>query len=567
VKRLPRCLAVAGALVASAAGAAADEPCFVLRDVTAETGVEWTNRAGSPTDKQYILEENGNGVALFDYDGDGDLDLFFVNGADLEVLAGAAPAPGSALYRNDGDWRFVEVTERAGVRGDGWAMGAAVGDIDGDGHLDLYVTRFGTNLLYRNRGDGTFDEIGERAGVADPGWGHSAVFADLDGDGDLDLYVTNYLVLDLATAPRKSCQYRGITVACGPVGFPPQADRLFWNDGSGRFVDGSAAAGIHAAEPQFAMGVVAVDFDDDGRIDLYVANDSGPNFLFHNLGGGRFEEVAWTAGVATQNEGRMQAGMGVEAGDVDGDGRVDLLVTNFALDHDTLHLNQGGDLFRDASYASGLGGASYPTMGWGVRLEDLDHDGDLDLYAARGHLYPEVESGGQERFAQPDLLALNAGDGRFAASPERIERPRGAAASRGVASGDLDGDGDVDLVVVELGERPTLLRNDQQACGGWLRVTLRGGRPTDGEGARALLVAGGREQRRDVTRSGSYLSSSDATLHFGIGAAPRVDRLELTWPDGTRQRYLAPPATRHLIVRPSPRSPRLSERVADGDAR
>jgi len=553
VSRSRRRLLATVTLAAGVAGTAFGAPCFTLRDVTAETGVEWVNRTGSHTDKRSVLEEFGNGVALLDYDLDGDLDLYFVNGADLEHLAGKAPAPGSALYRNDGGWRFADVTARAGVRGDGWAMGAAVGDIDGDGDADLYVTRFGPNLLYRNRGDGTFEEIGELAGVADPGWGHSAAFGDFDGDGDLDLYLANYLELDLATAPGKTCKYRGIEVACGPVGFPKQADRLFWNDGSGRFVDGSAAAGVHAVAPEYSMGVVAVDYDDDGRLDLYVANDSGPNFLFHNLGGGRFEEVAWTAGVATQNEGRMQASMGVEAGDVDGDGRVDLLVTNFALDHDALYVNQGTGLFRDASYTSGLGSMTYQPMAWGTRFADFDHDGDLDLYVAHGHLYPEVESGGQESFAQPDLLALNDGAGRFAAASERIVRSRGAGVSRGVASGDLDGDGDLDLAVVEMGEKPTLLRNDQSECGGWLRVVLRGARPTGGEGVRAHLVAAGREQRRDATRSGSYLSSSDPALHFGLAAAASVERLDLVWPDGARQRFLELPAARGVVVSPPKR--------------
>jgi hypothetical protein len=531
-------------------GGAAAEPCFSLRDVVAESGVEWADLRVATTDKERILEDDGSGVALVDYDLDGDLDLYFVNGTDPAEPTGPATGRGSALYRNDGDWRFVDVTDRAGVRGASWAMGAAVGDLDGDGDPDLYVTRSGANLLYRNRSDGTFEEIGALAGVADPGWGHSAAFGDFDGDGDLDLYVTNYLVFDVATAPGKTCRYREITVTCVPFGFPPQADRLFWNDGAGRFVDGSAEAGVHAVEPEYAMGVVALDFDDDGRIDLYVSNDSQANRLFRNLGAGRFEDVAWLTGVATQNEGRMQAGMGVDAGDVDGDGRVDVFVTNFALDHDTLYVNQGVGSFRDASYSSGLGGATWPLMSWGARLVDFDHDGDLDLYVARGHLFREVEGDAQESYRQPDLLALNDGGGRFATASDRVRRPRGAGSSRGLASGDLDGDGDVDLAVVEMEERPTLLRNEQAGCGGWLRVVLRGARPSDGEGARARLVAGGREQRRDATRSGSYLSANDPALHFGLGAAAEAERLELTWPDGSRQRFLALPARRSVVISP-----------------
>jgi hypothetical protein len=512
------------------------------------SGVEWRDLRRATNEKESVLDDDGGGVALVDYDGDGDLDLYLVNGTEVPAPAGVARGSGSALYRNDGGWRFVDVTDGAGVRGESWAMGAAVGDVDGDGDADIYLTRFGPNLLFRNRGDGSFDEVGEASGVADPGWGHSAAFADFDGDGDLDLYVANYLEFDAATAPGKTCRYREIEVTCVPFGFPPQADRLFWNDGSGRFVDGSAGSGILDVEPEYSMGVAAVDFDDDGRTDVYVANDSKANRLFHNLGAGRFEDVAWPAGVATQNEGRMQAGMGVAAGDVDGDGRVDLVVTNFALDHDTLYLNRGEGSFRDASYGSGLGSMTWQQMSWGVRLADLDHDGDLDLYVARGHLFAEVESDGQETYRQPDLLALNDGRGSFAAALERVVRARGAGASRGLASGDLDGDGDVDSVVVEMEDRPTLLRNEQSGCGGWLRLVLRGARPTDGEATRARLLAGGREQLRDATRSGSYLSSSEPALHFGLGAAASAERIELTWPDGRRQRLLALPAGRVVVV-------------------
>jgi len=545
-------LFVATMVLAAAAGAAATgpgEPCFLLRDVVDETGIAWADLSVSRTDKESVLDDDGSGVALVDYDLDGDLDLYFVNGTDLDDPAAATA--GSALYRNDGGWRFVDVTERAGVRGASWAMGVAVGDLDGDGDPDLYVTRYGPNLLYRNRGDGTFEEIGEAAGVADPGWSHSAALGDFDGDGDLDLYVADYLVFDPTTAPGKTCRYREMAVTCVPFGFPPQADRLYWNDGAGRFVDGSESAGIHDVEPEFSMGVVLLDFDDDGKTDIYVANDSKANRLFQNLGGGKLEDVAWFAGVATQNEGRMQAGMGTDAGDFDGDGLVDLVVTNFALDHDTLYLNRGVGLFRDASYSSGLGGATWQQMSWGAKFVDFDSDGDLDLYIARGHLYPDVEADGRETYRQPDVLGLNEGSDQLSISNDRIDRPRGVASSRGVASGGLDLDGDPDLVVVDRDERPTLLRNEQTGCGGWLRVALRGSRPTDGEGARVRLSAGGRTQRRDVTRSGAYLSSSDVIQQFGLGAAAEVESLEVRWPDGARQRLLAlPPARLVVIVAP-----------------
>ncbi|HVS03810.1 MAG TPA: CRTAC1 family protein [Thermoanaerobaculia bacterium] len=533
------------------ANADAAAPPFRLHDVAAEAGIEWVNVSGAMTPpRRTILEENGNGGCLFDYDGDGDLDLFLVNGGDLEVLAGRRPPLANALYRNDGGWRFVEVTAAAGVgAGPAWGMGCTVGDVDGDGLPDLYLTGYGANVLYRNQGDGTFRDVTAESGVGDPGWSHSAAFGDFDGDGDLDLYVTNNLEFSLDRVPAEPCQWRGVAVACGPVGWEPQPDRLFVNDGAGRFHDGSLAAGIHAPEPQFGLGVALADYDDDGRLDIAVANDSGPNFLFRNLGGGRFEEVAWEVGLATQREGRFQAGMGIDWGDADGDGTPDLVVTNFAFDHDTLYLQQPGGLFEDASYPSGLGGAGYREMSWGVRFVDLDHDGDLDLYVANGHIYPEVDAAGEETLRQADHLLLNDGAGKLTPAPERIVRSRGPACSRGVAAGDLDGDGDVDLLVVEAGEVPTLLRNEAgEAAGSWLQVALLGRGPSDGEGTRGLVTVAGRTQRREATRSGSYLSASDVRLHFGVGTAAAIERLELRWPDGRSQRFVGLPARRVLVV-------------------
>ena len=536
---------------------AAAPPDFVLRDVAAEAGITWRNVCGSAERKRFILEENGSGAALFDYDGDGDLDLYLVNGSSFEILDGEAPPVRDALYRNDGaapdgTWRFVDVTERAGLGSTAWGFGVAAGDVDGDGDDDLYVGQFGPNRLYRNRGDGTFVDITEESGTAGDAWSQSAAFADFDGDGDLDLYVANNLVFDLANLPNdgRPCDYRGLETACGPVGFPAAPDILYLNDGGGRFTDISIAGGIREPEPRFGLGTALGDLDDDGRVDLYVANDSGPNFLFRNLGPvdgvPRFEEIAFPYGVAMSEDARPQAGMGVDAGDLDGDLDLDLFVTNFSYDHNTLYRNLGG-FFQDITYPSGLGGPSRLPMGWGTRLVDLDHDGDLDLYVANGHIYPEVEGSG-ETFAQADQLFLNRGDGRFVEASERILRD-GVKVSRGVAFGDIDLDGDLDAAILEMGSTPSLLRNEGGAeAGAWIAV--ESGRPgACAEGVRVLATAAGVTRRRDLSRAGSYGSSSEPRAHFGLGAAARVERIELRWADGRRRILLDLPTGRRILVR------------------
>jgi len=546
---------------AAAATAAAAEPAFVLRRVSA-SGVELENVCGSPVRKLFIVEQLGSGGALFDYDGDGDLDLYVANGADLEILRGRRPPAYDALYRNDGDWRFADVSRQAGIGDPGWGIGVTAGDADGDGDADLYVANYGPNVYYQNLGDGTFRKT--TAGVEDPGMGASAAFADVDGDGDLDLYVTNYLDLDLDHPPQdgQPCRYQGAEVACGPVGLELQGDRFYHNLGGGRFADGGERSGLTAVEPQYGLGLAFADLDDDGWVDLYVANDSGPNFLFHNRGRGRFEEIAWLAGVATEREGSFQAGMGVDAGDADGDGRLDLIVTNFARDHNTLYLNQGGELFEDRSMPSGIGAPSRPWLAWGVRFADFDLDADLDLYVANGHIYPELDAAGaRETFRQPDQLFVNDGRGRFHEASERIAKGR-VEASRGVASGDVDGDGDLDLVVFELGSVPSLLRNDVAGGGHFLMLELRDGARTEGVGARVRVTAGGRTQVREATRSGSYAVANDARVHLGLGAASRVDRLDIRWPRGKRQVFLGLPADRrYVIVEQTPRQPPSGEPI------
>lgn len=530
-----------------------------------DVGLDFVNLSGSHTRKLFIVEQLGGGGALFDHDGDGDLDLYLVNGADLAIHRGEKPPVHNAFYRNDGPGpdgrpRFVDVTAAAGVGDTRWGIGATVGDADGDGDDDLYVTNFGPNVLYENRGDGTFRDVTATAGVGDPGMGVSAAFGDVDGDGDLDLYVVNYLVLDLDDPPQggRPCLYEGIETACGPIGLPTAADVFYENlgpgpDGSPRFRSAAKAFGLVPAENQYGLGVVMGDLDDDGLQDIVVANDSGPNFLFHNRGkepnGPRFENFAGMAGVDTQADGRFQAGMGIDLGDVDGDLRPDLFITNFSNDHNTLYKNHGELLFLDVSYPSGLGGPSRIQMAWGTRFVDVDQDGDLDLYIANGHIYPEVDADGREGYRQADQLFLNDGSGRYREASGSVGRLRDAQVSRGLATGDLDGDLDVDLVVFEMGSSPTVLES-VGAAGASLLVDVRNSAGAPAIGARVEVTADERRQRREVRASGSYAAASDVRAHFGLAGAETVDRLEIRWPDELHRVITGLAAGRQVVLVP-----------------
>ncbi|MDA8020125.1 MAG: CRTAC1 family protein [Thermoanaerobaculia bacterium] len=502
-----------------------------------QVGLEWVHVGGERDRKSLLVEENGSGVALFDYDGDGDLDLYFVNGSRVEWMKDGIDTgqrPGNVLYRNDGDWNFVDVTVQAAVGDTGWGQGVAVGDVEGDGDLDLFVANYGQDVFYENRGDGRFEDATGRMdfpspGVGAPSWGAGAAFADFDSDGDLDLYVSRYLDLDLNDPPKEPCEYKGVSVACGPIGFPPQRDQIYENR-AGAFVEISASVGLTETEPEFGLGVLAADLDFDGLPDVVVANDSGANFLLKNVSRDsiRFEETAWLAGVATSQDGRFQAGMGVDAGDVDGDGIFDLFLTHFIDDHSTLYLGVGSSgapnlLFRDASYPSGLGGPSRLRMAWGTRFFDADLDGDLDIYVGNGHLYPEVEVVHNETYAQPDQLFLGNGSGRFGDASSRVAGVE-ETVSRGVATGDLDGDGDLDVVVSQLDRAPLLLENRADGAG-WLRLDL--GRIADLGTARVVLEVTQATQLRHAGTSGSYASASDPVIHFGLGDSGRTVSAEV----------------------------------------
>ncbi|HEX8502401.1 MAG TPA: CRTAC1 family protein [Pyrinomonadaceae bacterium] len=519
-----------------------------LTDVTEAAGVAFRHVA-SP-DKKYIVESMSGGVALFDYDADGWLDLFLVNSLTVELVKSGGKTR-SALYRNQGDGTFKDVTDRSGLADVGWGMGAAAGDYDNDGDADLYVTCLGPNRLYRNNGDGTFTDVAAKAGVADPRWSTGAAFVDYDNDGRLDLFVANYVDFRLDRLPEfgkgKTCQYKGIAVQCGPRGLPGAGDSLYHNEGNGTFSDVSKKAGVSDPGGFYGLGVVCSDFDEDGLTDIYVANDSTPNFLYRNQGDGTFKDVGFVSGTAVNENGSEQGSMGVAVGDYDHDGRFDVFVTNFADEYNTLYRGGARLNFTDVSYAAKLAEVALPLVGWGTEFFDYDNDGWLDLFVANGHVYPQLEN-----YKQRKLLHRNNRDGTFAEAAEAA----GAAlaekrAARGTAFGDLDNDGDVDLVVGDLDGPPQVLRNDGgNAAGNAVLVRTVGVKANrDGIGARVKIVAGDLVQVDEVRSGASYISQSDLRLHFGLGARTKIDLVEVRWPGGAVEKINGAPANKILTVK------------------
>ena len=518
-----------------------------LTDATAASGIRWRHGAGSPG-KTNIREQIGSGVALLDYDRDGWLDIY--------LLTGPAAVPsatlGNRLYRNNGDGSFTDVTESAGVGFRGWSMGACVGDYDGDGNLDLYVTNLGPNLLYRNNGDGTFTEAAQRAGVSCPLFSTGTAFADYDGDGDLDLFVANYVAVEHADPSRKDrvCNYYGLRVGCGPRGLKGAPDFLYRNNGDGTFTDVSHAAGVADTAMYYGLGVIWTDIDNDADLDLFVANDRTPNYLYRNDGRGEFEETGLLSGVAVGWDGQTQACMGVDIGDVDADGNPDIVVTNFSREYNAVYKSTAANLFSDVSPQIGLGRPSFFFVAWGTQFFDVDSDGDQDLFVANGHTYPQVEEREwDERYAQRNQLFLNTGSGRFREPDSMSAGLALARSSRGAAFGDLDNDGDIDVVVNNVDDSPTILRNDTRRKGHWLTVKLVGKSPNEPAiGARVTAAIPGRKLTREVRSGGSYLSQNDLRLHFGLGPAQRLDRLLVRWPDGKEQVLEDLPVNRFLTV-------------------
>ncbi len=510
-----------------------------FRDIAGPSGLTGKNVFGGIDRKNYILETTGNGVAIFDYDGDGRNDIFIANGTRLGSATTPAALP--QLYHNEGHGHFKDVAAQAGFTKAGWAQGVCVGDYDNDGHPDLLVTYYGHNVLYRNRGDGTFEDVTEKAKLPVTGirYGSGCSFVDYDRDGYLDLFIANYVDLDLNRTPHPGsgefCVWKGIPVMCGPRGLPLAHNVLYHNNRDGTFTDVSEAAGILKPGGRYSLGVIAADFDNDGWPDIYVACDMTPSLLFHNLHNGIFEERGAEAGVAFNYDGNLQAGMGVAVADYDGDGLLDIAKTNFSGDLTSLYHNDDGKFFTDVSREAGLGARQF--LGWGVAFVDVDDDGWRDLVVANGHVYPEVE-GKQlgDRYLQPTILYQNLANGKFkdvsAEAGPAFQVPRPA---RGLAVGDVDGDGRPEIVLVNMNAYPSLLKNDGPH-GHYLNLALTGTKSNRSAiGARAIVTAGGRKMVDEVMSGGSYYSQNSFTLHFGLGQCTEVQDVEIRWPSGTIQ--------------------------------
>ena len=496
---------------------------------------------GGPT-KDHILESACGGLALIDYDGDGRLDIYLTTAAEL--TAGRERIPHrNALYRNLGGWKFADVSKAAGVDAAAWASGACVGDVDDDGRPDLYVTNWGSNLLYRNRGDGSFEEIAAKAGIAAGGWSTGCTFFDADADGDLDLYVARYVetTWDAVVRAQRTLVWRnGPKIMVGPAGLPGEADLFFENVGNSRFVDATETFGLADSTRAYGFTVVATDYDDDGLIDLFVANDSNPNYLYRNLGNRRFESVGLLAGVAVNGQSRAQAGMGADAGDYDGDNRIDLVLTAFAHDNNTIYRNIDGRQFEDASVAARIASPTFARMGWGTAFVDSDLDGRLDLFFANGHIFSDIDAYPQlgETYRQKNQILINVGNRFRDVSASAGGGLQVARVGRGLAVGDLDDDGDPDLVVSNVDDAPTLLENRQRSGRHWVafRVAgLAGNRLAIG--AKVTVDAGGRKQLREIRSGGSYLSQSDLRPYFGLGDYAGPVAVEVRLPGGRRWQW------------------------------
>ena len=524
-------------------------PTVDYRDIAAEAGLAQANISGGAGEKNYLVETTGTGVALIDFDNDGLLDIFFVNSGRLNEKP-----PPHRLYRNRGELRFEDVTEKASLIATGWGQGVCAGDVDNDGYTDLFVTHWGPDRLLRNRGGETFADESRPRGFAETGrrWSSGCAFLDFDRDGDLDLFVAHYVDFDIDGTPlpgeAPQCRWQNVPIPCGPRGLPAETMSLFANDGGGKFADVSEASGIAGPRNHYGLGVLTGDYDNDGRQDVYVACDSTASLLYRNKGDGAFEELGLFSGAAYNEDGQEQAGMGVAAGDYDGDGLTDIFKTNFASDTNTLYRNNGDFSFTDETVAAGLATVTQ-YVGWGAAFLDFDHDGRQDLFAVNGHVAPSVDDAPiDESFAQPGLLFWNRGDGGF--HPLSAEAGPAVAArhsSRGAAAGDLDNDGDLEIVVVNMNEAPSLLQNFGPA-GNWLLVRALASSGRDDIGARVAVAAAGQTQVKEIRSGGSYLSQSDLRVHFGLGKADAAE-VSIRWSSGRTQKIGAVEANRLLTLR------------------
>ena len=536
---------------------------IVFQDVSKEAGLTvWHHKMGTPQ-KNYIIETTGSGVALLDYDHDGWIDIYLVNGSTYEAEDGKAEPPHAALFHNNHDGTFTDVAAKAGVTNGRWGYGVAVGDYDNDGWPDLYVSNFGKNRLYHNNHDGTFTDVAEKAGVTLGNWSNGASFGDYDGDGKLDLFVPGYVHYDFKNPPPSGggdaahsfCQYRGATVMCGPRGLPGEPDHLFHNNGDGTFTDVSEKAGVSDKRRYFGFSSTFVDVNNDGKVDLIVANDSTPNYLYINKGDGTFQDASFYSGFALNQEARETASMGLAVGDYLNNGLVDLYTTTFSDDYKTLFRNEGGGNFSEITEQMGIAQITYPFLSWGTEFIDYDNDGWKDIMSVSGHVYPLVDKHPYDwgmTFAERPLLFHNMDKGkRF----ELVPAVEGTGLAdvipgRGAAFGDLFNDGKIDVVVNCIDHTPVLLRNVNPDKNHWVGIALVGGpkSPRDAVGATVYVTAGGIRQRGDVMSGGSYESSNDQRLHFGLGQAATIDAVEVHWPSGSVEKVALPSVDRFFVI-------------------
>lgn len=533
--------------VSSATLTTAQSKPVQFTDITEKAGIVFKHV--SAPEKRYIVESMSGGVALLDYDNDGFLDIYLVNSLSVDIVR-AKQKTRSSLYHNNGNGTFTDVAAKAGVSDIGWGMGVATGDYNNDGFEDIYVTCLGPNHLLKNNGNGTFTDVTQRSGTNDPRWSTGAAFVDYDNDGNLDLFVSNYVDFDVDHLPEfgkgRSCQFKGIPVQCGPRGLAGAGDSLFHNEGDGTFTDVSRKAGVADPDGYYGLGVICSDFDGDGLVDIYVANDSTPNFLYHNNGDSTFKDVGFSSGTAVNENGSEQGSMGVTLGDYDHDGKLDLFITNFDDDYNTLYHNDGRGSFTDLSYAAKVAAASLPYVGWGTNFFDYDNDGWVDLLVVNGHVYPQLPT-----YKQRNLLHHNNRDRTFTEVGADMGMPfTEKRTGRGAAFGDIDNDGDVDFIINNLDGAPQLLRNDGGNSNNSVLVKMIGTKSNrDGIGARVTIVSGDLSQIEEVYSGGSYISQNDLRLHFGFETRTKIDSLEVRWPSGMVDKIPGTSANKLLTIK------------------
>ena len=543
----------------TAGGFVASGP-VIFQDISEQAGLtRWTHKMGTPQ-KKYIIETNGSGVCLIDYDNDGWLDIYVVNGSTFDALDGKETPPHAALFHNNHDGTFTDVSAKAGVTNDRWGIGCAVADYDNDGWPDIYVTNWGKNRLYHNNHDGTFTDVAEKAGVTLGNWSTGATWGDYDGDGRLDLFVPGYVHFDRNNLPSGGengvpdtfCTFRGVAVNCGPRGLKGEPDHLFHNNGDGTFTDVSEKAGVADKPGYYGLSSLFIDINNDGKVDLLVADDSTPNYLYLNKGDGTFDDVSYASGYALNEAGRETASMGIAAGDFANNGMVDIFNTTFSDDYKPLYRNEGDANLTDISYQLGIAEISVPFLGWGDAFFDYDNDGWKDLMMADGHVYPQVDQHPWgTSWAQRPMLFHNIEGKKF--EPVPAVAGTGLAdviSGRGLAVGDLFNDGKLDVVINVMDGHPVLLRNVSPDKNHWLELMLVGGpkSPRDAVGATVYLTANSMKQRADVVSGGSYASTSDPRPHFGLGQATKVDDIEVRWPSGKVEHFTVPGVDRILTI-------------------